>query len=402
MARPRINKSLLLKRLTLCLIFALWLLPFALFFSCTSHPIKEPSVMVIDVSKVYENKQELKLSQFVDSAKYIKLETNPSCLFASIGNLSLGKKYLLVSNGFQGKIYLFTSEGKFIKTIGSIGKGPGEYISISGLVADEDEKYVYLVDSRQKRLIRYGIKDNSARFVSLDQALTIHGIALVNKDLYVYIIPDFNQTNPCSIIQLDQELNYKNRFLPVTEVIDRRINTYGLIKYYKNEFWLSNSVLNSLDVYDGGFQLKRRYQLENRPNQEEFFSLAFFPKGFYVKLVGNIFEKGAGQGEVTRISTLDLSGGSLYFEKDQDPVNPYNPISGSNSIVDDLSGLGGFNRPGNYTEQGYYIHHLDVQYMIENVSKYDQIDPELMKLIEQSVEEDNPIVRVLYSKRRHN
>lgn len=359
--------------------------------SCSNPSDIGPDLLPIDVSKAFENKQELLLSQFVSEVKYIKLETRPECLFASVGNLHLGQKYLLASNGFQGNVYLFTPQGKFIKTIGSRGKGPGEYVSIAGLAIDRNEEFLYLCDPRQKRLIRYGLEDDSAVSVQLDGVLAIHGIALAADDLFVYVMPDFSRSDRYSILQFSSELKLKKSYLTPTEPIDRIANSFAIIKYYQQEFWLSNSVLNSLDVYDRNFELTRRYQLENRPANEEVFSLAFFSNGLFIKLVSNMMEKNPPAGEVTRISNINnLFRGSIYLENGQDPVFPLNP-----SIMDDISGLGRFTRPGDCTEQGYLIHHLDVQFLKENSQKYENMDPVLRKLVEEAGDGDNPVVRVL-------
>ncbi len=384
------------------------LLILLILFSCSGNKEKqsESKQESIDVAKAFENKQELKLSQFATEVSYIKLETNPDCLIAMVGNLRLGKRYLVLSNGFQGKIFLFTRTGKFIKTIGSMGKGPGEYISISGLVVDDQEKYIFLTDNRQKRLIRYGLADGSAISVNLNNVLNIYGLVLVDSDVFVYVIPDMEKANPCSIIKFDQSLNITKSYMKIDDPIERIANMFGFIKYYKEQFWLSNPVLNSLDIYDSQFQLQKRITLLNRQNNEEFFDLAFSQNGLFVKLVGNILEDRKSTGEITKIYSVNLSGGILYLEQDQVPVYPLNPISQSNSIVDDLCGLNGFSRPGLCSEKGYFIHHLDINFLKEKIEKYrkdesrelDNIDPVLVSIIDKSGNEDNPIIRVIQSK----
>ena len=241
--------------------YASLLIILLLFLSACSGKKESRNTIIqesIDVAEVFENKKELRLSQFATEASYIKLETNPDCLIAMVGNLRLGKKYLVLSNGFQGKIFLFTSTGKFIKTIGSMGKGPGEYISISGLEIDEEEKYLFLTDNGQKRLIRYGLEDGSAISVKLNNVLNIHDLVLVDNDVFVYVNPSLEQVNPYAVIQFNQSLKIINGFLKIDEPIDRIANMFGFIKYYENQFWLSNSILkrpkNELDKVMEGLE----------------------------------------------------------------------------------------------------------------------------------------------------
>jgi hypothetical protein len=81
----------------------------------------------LDLPDLVGKKREVFLSQFADSIAYIPLETTPEFM---IGEKNVHVKpcgeFIFVSE--HGKpVGAFDRSGKFIRRIGSIGKGPGEY-----------------------------------------------------------------------------------------------------------------------------------------------------------------------------------------------------------------------------------------------------------------------------------
>jgi len=66
---------------------------------------------------------------FIESVKYIPLETNNSCLIADASFVSLYDEFILVADS-KHNVFLFDLNGKFIRKIGIKGKGPGEYQTI--------------------------------------------------------------------------------------------------------------------------------------------------------------------------------------------------------------------------------------------------------------------------------
>lgn len=91
------------------------------------------------------------LSCLFDSLKYIPLETTKF----SIDKLcmdKMGNFYVLDQEGTNA-LYKFDSSGKFLHTIGSQGRGPEEYLSISDFSIFQDSLLDLYDDEQGKRLI---------------------------------------------------------------------------------------------------------------------------------------------------------------------------------------------------------------------------------------------------------
>ena len=86
-----------------------------------------------------------KLSEIADSISFISLETNENVLLASAGPVHIDKRNIFVGT-IQGQtssyIYRFDIEGSFINTVGKIGRGPGEYLTMSFSIDPESEEVI--------------------------------------------------------------------------------------------------------------------------------------------------------------------------------------------------------------------------------------------------------------------
>jgi hypothetical protein len=88
--------------------------------------MKENSSLVsLDIA-ANVNKMEIQnLSWFTDNIRYVSLQTSGDNYHSWISYCALSGDYMLITN--LKECFLFNTEGKYIKKIGSVGRGPGEY-----------------------------------------------------------------------------------------------------------------------------------------------------------------------------------------------------------------------------------------------------------------------------------
>ena len=81
---------------------------------------------VIEVKEAFSEKAKIGVNDFAASIKYIPLETKDNCLVGNYTEVFVDKQNVIVISFRQ--IFVFDREtGKFIREIGTYGKGPGEY-----------------------------------------------------------------------------------------------------------------------------------------------------------------------------------------------------------------------------------------------------------------------------------
>ena len=118
----------------------------------------------------------------------IQLEAKEECLISDIKRVVdvEGKVYVLT---LTNDIFCFDrATGKYIRTIGRLGEGPGEYVSAMDICYDEKEKCICVVDYYKGAIHSYSL---DGRFIG-DRQLDKDTSADVNLASYADCAPDGN------------------------------------------------------------------------------------------------------------------------------------------------------------------------------------------------------------------
>ena len=84
---------------------------------------------------------------------------------------AVGKEFLLVRNRNDGNIFVFDRKtGKGLRKINRLGQGAEEYSGISGIILDEDNNELFVVDYT-KKILTYDLSGNFKR--SFKFAITV-------------------------------------------------------------------------------------------------------------------------------------------------------------------------------------------------------------------------------------
>jgi len=121
-------------------------------YSCQTNEIGLTET--IDLTNGLSMKGEAVLmSEFSDSIEYIFLETTDACLIDAIDKIMIDDSLIFIFNKKQ--LLIFNVSGKFERSIGKVGKGPGEYLEIIDFTINSRENKIYILDVGQQKVIRY-------------------------------------------------------------------------------------------------------------------------------------------------------------------------------------------------------------------------------------------------------
>lgn len=180
---------------------------FLVFASCSGNrqnKIDTDEIQRLPVVKIEPPRgnrlKSLLLSEIADSIHYVALETNKNCLVSPGIGFSINSGFLFL----QGQLLFFSPEGKFLNPIGSIGRGPEEYLPTTGSVVDEQNGIVYVrdrgrpnafvqyfLDGKYKGVVKNDFVSDGARAVSIDSAIIMVYPVMDNRykevpDIVVY------------------------------------------------------------------------------------------------------------------------------------------------------------------------------------------------------------------------
>ena len=89
-----------------------------------------------------------KLSDLVESIKYIPLETTEDCLIGKVSKIKYYEGKFYIYDKTTRTVFLYNEEGKFLFKYSAFGKGPFEYIKLNDMDIDS-EGNCYLLETRK-------------------------------------------------------------------------------------------------------------------------------------------------------------------------------------------------------------------------------------------------------------
>ncbi len=136
----------------------------------------------------------LPLSAVVKNCEMVPLETNKQSLFESVYHIGISEHYIAIHSYGQHPIKLFDRKGKFIRDIGSIGRGPGEFSSLYGIQLDEPSDRIYLTPfANAQEIIVYNLEGENLAPIPLIYKQTKCKVYVENGIVTVLSMPFSNQ-----------------------------------------------------------------------------------------------------------------------------------------------------------------------------------------------------------------
>lgn len=169
-------------------------------------PIGPPQLpYIIDLEKNLHNIKSIPLTQIGKEIEYIALETKPNCLLQKVNRIEFSSNYIFVCD-YQ-KLLQFDRTGKFIRQVGAIGRGPGEYISIPNFSIDENKKRIYILGWGINKILVFDFNGKYLR--SFSQSFDSFQFLINEQNNFAFYIPNGPQSidSENSLIILDSAGN---------------------------------------------------------------------------------------------------------------------------------------------------------------------------------------------------
>lgn len=119
-------------------------------------------------------------NRYYELEEAIPLETKDSVLLGDLTKVVKAGERLFVLDGNRKTIYEFSRKGKFLNKISRIGKGPGEYVSVTDFAVTKEPQQVIVYD-RSGKLNYYDWEGNFLREQKADRNIS-HLVRLPNGE----------------------------------------------------------------------------------------------------------------------------------------------------------------------------------------------------------------------------
>ena len=132
------------------------------FSACTKKQPATGKATVIDLLSGLNNTKDIKLSDLADEITYIPLETKADCMLSSDLSLTaIDEGYIMLEGGIIFRV--FDKDGKFIRNVGSAGKGPGEYLRARQFSIDKKARVIEVASIFTLKMVLYSFEGKFLR-----------------------------------------------------------------------------------------------------------------------------------------------------------------------------------------------------------------------------------------------
>lgn len=112
------------------------------------------SFYTIPFNEIIKNQRQVNLSEIATDIEFIELENSSDALITFIDGMKLVKDYIFIDSG-KSPIKQFSRDGKFIRQIGKIGRGPGEYDNCRIFSVDDKNRLIYIQGNALSKISVY-------------------------------------------------------------------------------------------------------------------------------------------------------------------------------------------------------------------------------------------------------
>ena len=168
--------------------------------SVTIINVDGSSVAVSSMDKLNSNTVTIPLSKLVEDCSLVQLEINEDALFnpwfTTVTDNHIGVRPR--SNTYK----LFDRSGKFLRSVGSIGNGPGEYtMSLYDDIIDEKNELIYLAPYMDNKILVYKISGEFVKNIDMPEFIFKPKISL--NDNVMTVLHEPHENSKTMFIQFD-------------------------------------------------------------------------------------------------------------------------------------------------------------------------------------------------------
>lgn len=124
-------------------------------WGCTSKDDKlEESIKVIPIENG-SAKVDVPIDQYFDSIHFVKLQMPPQHFMNLANKILTHNNKFYIEDSQSNRLMIFNDKGSFIKYVGTVGEGPGEYLEIDKFFIDSYRNELLLYDNGNQKILYF-------------------------------------------------------------------------------------------------------------------------------------------------------------------------------------------------------------------------------------------------------
>jgi hypothetical protein len=150
---------------------------------CRSENYEENNIVEIDKLKYTDT---LFYSDIFEDYYVIPLETNEDCLIGEIKSIRFSNdKIIILDSRVSKSIFVFDQKGNFIRKIGCLGKGPGEFIQPHSISVNKEKEELAIYDAMLNKIQLYSLSGEFIKSITLNRSTACASIEIFDNAIYL-------------------------------------------------------------------------------------------------------------------------------------------------------------------------------------------------------------------------
>jgi hypothetical protein len=264
------------------------------------------------------------ISEFVDSVRYIKLQTTKDNLIGYISKVFFTDDRIIVEDSQAEQILIFDNKGIFLDKIRRKGQGPGEYTNLSRSLYDPVHKIIMMYG--EHKMLFYNLNGENIREISNfnNNAIIRDIINLPNGNFLCYtydLSPEKVGNEASGLWEVDNSGNFIRSFFTYEKL-------YPIMHTFSNSYFtllpqgkigLRDAVFDGIYHYENGRLRKYiSYEVKNN-NRYKYEGTTFIEENF----ITSLSSQDKGNYIFTKWTDLRERFCSVFSKKDQTTVLIY-------------------------------------------------------------------------------
>jgi hypothetical protein len=252
-------------------IFYLLLIIF--FAGCKGKKEEISKDNIINIVIDTDNSKKADISEYIDSVRYIKLQTTDDNLISFIQKIFFLDDKIIVTDGQGRQILIFDEKGHFLNKIKKSGRGPGEYVAMRASLFDCASRSIIIYDGALFKMLFYTLDGKFIKEISKfnDNALIRDMINLPNGNFLCYtydLTPKDVGEKASGLWEVDSSGNFVRSFFTIEELYPVLYNTsnsqFTLLP--GGTISIKDAVWSHIYHFDDGDSLKKYISYEIKGN----------------------------------------------------------------------------------------------------------------------------------------
>ena len=182
---------------------------------------------IINFSEAIDNIGLINLSEVAKSIRYVPLETREEALIGEYVNISYDGNYIVAADILTGIIKVFDTEGRLIRVIDRVGRGPEEYLPVIVNLSFFNGNIIVMTS---REIVEYDISGNYIRRIATPavEGYRVGNPTIIGENQYTAAIFDITLNNEYCAVVYDSMLNINQRIATPGNTKSQRLHGGGI------------------------------------------------------------------------------------------------------------------------------------------------------------------------------